>query len=96
MLSSTKVLLIFINILLSSTFVMKASYSNSITGEVLFNKNCAACHKKSAPNLSGTNLKLKVFRSVVINGRAGTMMGAFQSKLNDEEVSKIYYFLINQ
>ena len=76
-------------------FMASHSHSKEIVGKKLFNRNCVACHKKSAPNLNGTSLKYNVFRNIVVNGRSGTMMGAFKSRFNEEEIIYIYTYLKN-
>ena len=90
-----KFILAFFNTLCAVFLMVPLSYSDDITGEKLFNRNCAACHKKTAPNLNGTVLKYDVFASVVLNGRPGTMMGAFNSKFNHTDIKNINEFLRN-
>ena len=72
------------------------SYADSTNGESLFNRNCATCHKRTAPNIIGTNLKEKTFLMIVKHGRAGTMMGSFKSKFTDKEILDIYSYLIKK
>ena len=60
---------------------------------MLFNRNCATCHKRTAPNIIGTKLKINSFKMIVKNGRAKTMMGAFKNKLSEKEIENIYYYL---
>ena len=62
------------------------SYADSTVGESLFNRNCATCHKRTAPNIIGTKLNSSTFLMIVKNGRAGTMMGSFKSKFSDDEI----------
>ena len=69
------------------------SFADSSIGESLFNRNCATCHKRTAPNIIGTKLKSSTFLMIVKNGRAGTMMGSFKSKFSDDEILSIYNFL---
>ena len=69
------------------------SFADSSIGESLINRNCATCHKRTAPNIIGTNLKSATFLMIVKNGRAGTMMGSFKSKFSDDEILSIYKFL---
>ena len=59
------------------------SYADSTVGESLFNRNCATCHKRTAPNIIGTKLNSSTFLMIVKNGRAGTMMGSFKSKFSE-------------
>lgn len=69
------------------------SYADKVIGEMLFNRNCATCHKRTAPNIIGTKLKINSFKMIVKNGRAGTMMGAFKNKFSEKEIENIYYYL---
>ena len=69
------------------------SFADNSIGESLFNRNCATCHKRTAPNIIGTKLKSSTFLMIVKNGRAGTMMGSFKSKFSDDEILSIYNFL---
>ena len=62
-------------------------------GESLFNRSCATCHKRTAPNIMGTKLKINTFKAVVLNGRAGTMMGSFSNKYSEKEIENIYLYL---
>tara|TARA_B100001175_G_C19150132_1_gene467847 strand:+ start:234 stop:497 length:264 start_codon:yes stop_codon:yes gene_type:complete len=83
-----------LKILLSLIFLVpNISYANSTTGESLFNRNCATCHKRTAPNIIGTKLKSATFLMIVKYGRAGTMMGSFKSKFSDDEIISIYTYL---
>ena len=88
-----KIIKLFLYTMSAVFFLASLSYSNEISGENLFNRNCAACHKKTAPNLLGTTLDYNVFKSIVLNGRSGTMMGSFKSKFSEHEVKSIYSFL---
>jgi mono/diheme cytochrome c family protein len=69
------------------------SYADSTVGESLFNRNCATCHKRTAPNIIGTKLNSSTFLMIVKNGRAGTMMGSFKRKFSDDEILDIYSYL---
>ena len=69
------------------------SYADSANGESLFNRNCATCHKRTAPNIIGTSLKEKTFLMIVKYGRAGTMMGSFKNKFKDNDILDIYSYL---
>ena len=73
--------------------VPNISFADSSIGESLFNRNCATCHKRTAPNIMGTKLKSTTFLMIVKNGRAGTMMGSFKSKFSDDEILSIFKFL---
>ena len=66
------------------------AYADIATGESLFNRSCATCHKRTAPNIMGTKLKINTFKAVVLNGRAGTMMGSFSNKYSEKEIENIY------
>ena len=83
-----------LKILLAIIFLVPhISFANTSIGESLFNRNCATCHKRTAPNIIGTKLKSTTFLMIVKNGRAGTMMGSFKSKFTDDEILKIYNFV---
>lgn len=69
------------------------SYADIVLGETLFNRNCATCHKRTAPNILGTKLNLNTFKMIVKNGRSGTMMGSFKSKFSDIQIESIYSYL---
>ena len=68
-------------------------YADKILGETLFNRSCATCHKRTAPNIIGTKLKINTFKMIVKNGRAGTMMGSFKNKFTEKEIENIYSYL---
>ena len=93
MINITKVIAIIFHLSCSVFLLMSFSYSEEIIGEKLFNRNCAACHKKAAPNLNGTTLGYNVFKNIVLNGRGGTMMGSFKSKFDDQDIENIYNYL---
>ena len=57
--------------------------------------SCATCHKRTAPNIIGTKLKINTFKMIVKNGRAGTMMGSFKNKFTEKEIENIYSYLSN-
>ena len=83
-----------LKILLAIIFLVPhVSFADTSIGESLFNRNCATCHKRTAPNILGTKLKPATFLMIVKNGRAGTMMGSFKSKFSDDEILNIYNFL---
>ena len=89
---------LWLKILLTVTayLVPVYSYADSSNGESLFNRNCATCHKRTAPNIIGTKLKETTFLMIVKNGRSGTMMGSFKSKFSDNEILDIYSYLTNR
>ena len=55
----------------------------------------ATCHKRTAPNIIGTKLEMNTFKMIVMNGRAGTMMGSFSSKFTEKEIENIHTYLSN-
>tara|TARA_B110000008_G_scaffold73670_2_gene74756 strand:- start:511 stop:786 length:276 start_codon:yes stop_codon:yes gene_type:complete len=71
------------------------SLADEILGEKLFNRSCATCHKRTAPNIIGTKLEMNTFKMIVMNGRAGTMMGSFSSKFTEKEIENIHTYLSN-
>ena len=73
-----------------------SSYADNMQGEFLFNRNCATCHKRTAPNIISTKLKSYPVPMIVKNGRPGTMMGSFKRKFNDEEILSIHSYLSSQ
>ena len=88
------IFLLMLKILLAIIFLVPhVSFADTSIGESLFNRNCATCHKRTAPNIIGTKLKPATFLMVVKNGRAGTMMGSFKSKFSDDDILNIYNFL---
>ena len=82
-------------ILLLIYMVPANAYADIATGESLFNRSCATCHKRTAPNIMGTKLKINAFKAIVMNGRAGTMMGSFSKKYSEKEIENIYLYLSN-
>jgi mono/diheme cytochrome c family protein len=83
-----------LRIILFLIYVIPANaYADIAIGESLFNRSCATCHKRTAPNIMGTKLKINTFKAVVMNGRAGTMMGSFSNKYSEKEIENIYLYL---
>ena len=77
-------------------FFSNITFADNDIGNTIFNSNCAACHLKSAPNLFNTKLNKKTFINIVNMGRRGTMMGAFQGKISNDDIEKIYYYLLSK
>ena len=70
------------------------------TGEVLYRKNCKACHGKDgrlqlskASDLSVSKLLEAEISNIIINGR-GNMVG-FGDRLKPEEVNKISVYVLS-
>ena len=63
-------------------------------GKKIFNNYCAICHLKSAPSIFNTSIEQNTFINIVLNGRKGTMMGAFKNKLSTEDIKNLYKYLI--
>ena len=68
-------------------------FSAEYEGEKIFNNYCAICHLKSAPSIFNTSIKENIFIDIVLNGRRGTMMGAFKNKLSTKEIKNLYKYL---
>lgn len=65
-------------------------------GQRLYRSICYICHADTGargPNLRKSKLKDQAFLKAVINGRKGSQMPAWRSKLSETEMWKIYSFI---
>lgn len=71
-------------------------------GAAVFGANCAGCHGENAqggsvgPTLVSGELKAQdddFYRQVILNGRAGTAMPAWQGRLSEQEIEDVIAFL---
>jgi mono/diheme cytochrome c family protein len=68
-----------------------------VQGRRLYRSTCYICHLDGGgrgPDLRKSRLKDQDFLRVVIYGRKGTQMPAWKGKLSEEEMWKIYSFLL--
>lgn len=71
-------------------------------GEAVFTANCAACHGPDAaggsvgPTLLSAELAAQdddFYRQVILNGRSGTAMPAWEGRLSEQEIEDVIAFL---
>lgn len=82
---------------LLSTVAMHSAFAASPVagGKKLYDATCAMCHGQELkasggiPDLRETKLDDQGFRTVVKNGRPGTIMPPMKNTLNDEEIAQI-------
>jgi mono/diheme cytochrome c family protein len=71
-------------------------------GATIYAQNCASCHGENAeggsvgPTLVSAELAAQdddFYREVILNGRAGTAMPAWDGRLSDQEIEDVIAFL---
>ena len=65
-------------------------------GDTLYRSHCISCHGRAGgrgPNLFETTLSDRQFMETVINGRKGTQMPAFGSRLSVDEIWQLHAFV---
>lgn len=78
---------------------------DATAGQAVFLKKCKSCHgadgkgesaygqKIGVPNLVGTSLGKNAVRSAIRNGKSGTKMRGYASKLSDQEIEDLVVFV---
>jgi mono/diheme cytochrome c family protein len=78
---------------------------DAAAGQALFLKKCKSCHgadgkgesaygqKIGVPNLVGTSLGKNAVRKAIRNGKSGTKMRGYASKLDEQEIEDLVAFI---